>query len=378
MRRTSALIVGGGPAGSAAAITLARAGSAPELLERTSGPHDVVCGGFLGWDALGVLDRLGVDAWALGARPIERLRLVSAKRMVETRLPHRAAGLSRRTLDEALLGAAAAAGAVVKRGVAVKTAEGLRRVRLDSGEEIEADALLLATGKHELRGLARPREVVSADPVVGFRTALAPARPLQEALYRTIELHLFEGGYAGLLLQDDGSANLCVSVARQRLNRAGGIEELVAELSSELPWLAGRLGDGRAGAWVAIAGVPYGWRARSTEPGVFRLGDQAAVIASLAGDGIAIALSSGVQAAEALLRDGPEGAGDFQASFSRRAARPLAIASTLRRASENALSRGPMMALLRALPWLAPIAARLTRIVGEEGSRDQAHPPGRG
>ncbi|MDP9416007.1 MAG: FAD-dependent monooxygenase, partial [Pseudomonadota bacterium] len=32
MRRTSALIVGGGPAGSAAAIMLARAGSAPELL----------------------------------------------------------------------------------------------------------------------------------------------------------------------------------------------------------------------------------------------------------------------------------------------------------------------------------------------------------
>lgn len=341
---------------------LARAGSAPELLERTSGPRDVVCGGFLGWDALALLDRLGVDAWALGARPIERLRLVSAKRIVEARLPYRAAGLSRRTLDEALLGAAAAAGAVVKRGVAARAAEPPRRIRLESGEEIEADALLLATGKHELRGLARPREVIGADPVVGFRTALAPTRRLREALDGWIELHLFEGGYAGLLLQEDGTANLCVSIARQRVNEAGGIEGLVAELSSELPCLARRLNDAPAGAWIAVAGVPYGWRARSTEPGVFRLGDQAAVIASLAGDGIAIALSSGVRAAEALLRDGPKGATAFQGSFSQRAARPLAVASALRRAAENELGRGPLMRLLGAAPWIAPIAARLTRI----------------
>ncbi|HZF94101.1 MAG TPA: FAD-dependent monooxygenase, partial [Allosphingosinicella sp.] len=53
MPRTRALIVGGGPAGAAAAIALARAGAAPELIERSAGPRDVVCGGFLGWDALG-------------------------------------------------------------------------------------------------------------------------------------------------------------------------------------------------------------------------------------------------------------------------------------------------------------------------------------
>ena len=159
MRRTPALIVGGGPAGSAAAIMLARAGAAPELIERTSGPRDVVCGGFLGWDALAALGHLGLDPWMLGARPIERLRLASARRTIEVRLPFGAAGLSRRTLDEALLAAAAEAGAEVRRGAAVRAVEDGRRVRLDSGEEIEADALFLATGKHELRGLARKHRV---------------------------------------------------------------------------------------------------------------------------------------------------------------------------------------------------------------------------
>jgi flavin-dependent dehydrogenase len=340
---------------------LGRAGIAAELIERTNGPRDVVCGGFVGWDALALLGRLGVDAWDLGARPIERLRLVSARRSVEARLPRRAAGLSRRTLDEALIEAAARAGAVVRRGVAVRAAEGPRSVRLDSGEEVEAEALFLATGKHELRGLGRPREVLGADPVVGFRTALSGAA-LADALAGVIELHLFDGGYAGLLLQDDGSANLCVSVARERLNGAGGIDGLVSELAGELPMLARRLDAGAAGSWEAIAGVPYGWRARETEPGLFRVGDQGAVIASLAGDGIAIALASGVEAAAAFSALGADGAQAFQTSFARRVARPLAIASALRRAAENGRTRGPLLGLLSMAPSLAPLAARLTRV----------------
>ena len=361
MRRTPALIVGGGPAGSAAAIMLARAGAAPELIERTSGPRDVVCGGFLGRDALAALSQVGVDPWALGARPIGRLRLVSARRTLEVQLPFGAAGLSRRTLDEALLAAAAQAGAEVRRGASVRAVEDVRGVRLDSGEEIEADALFLATGKHELRGLARPREVVAADPVVGFRTALRSGPALREALDGFIELHLFDGGYAGLLLQEDGSANLCLSVARDRLTRSGGLEDLLADLAREAPGLARRL-DSEASEWEAVAGVPYGWRARETEPGIFRLGDQAAVIASLAGDGVAIALTSGIVAAAAFARHGPDGAEIFQRRFSSKAARPLALASALRQAAENPIRRSVLMNLLRVFPSLARLAARATRI----------------
>lgn len=361
MRRTTALIVGGGPAGCAAAIMLGRAGMAAELIERTSGPRHVVCGGFLGWDALAALERLGMDAWSLGARPIERVRLASAEQVVEAVLPHRAAGLSRRTLDEALIGAAAGAGVVVRHGVAVRAAEGANCVRLDSGETIQAAALLLATGKHELRGLARPREVIDADPVVGFRTALRPSLALQDALAGVIELHLFDGGYAGLLLQEDGSANLCVSVARDRVSAAGGLDGLIAQLAKELPLLERRLHEGEAGEWQAVAGVPYGWRARATQPGLFRLGDQGAVIASLAGDGIAIALTSGIDAAAALLRQGPGAAEAFQADFAGRAQRPLAVASMLRGVAESGRSRRWLMRLVHSAPSLIAHAARLTR-----------------
>jgi flavin-dependent dehydrogenase len=359
VRRADLLIVGGGPAGAAAAIALGKAGLKAELVERTAEPHDVVCGGFLGWDALGALGKLGVDSATLGARPITRMRLVSATGEVEAKLPRAAAGLSRRTLDRALLEKAVEAGALVSRGRSARAADPERRiVRFDDGEEVEAGKLLLATGKHELRGAARPRDT-SGDPV-GLRSALAPSAELDRALEGVIELHLFEGGYAGLLLQEDGRANLCLSAARERLREAGGVEPLIASLADELPALRNRLDQAAPGEWTAVSGVPYGWRAGTTLPGLYRLGDQGAVIASLAGDGIAIALTSGLSAAAAIGRG--EDAPGWQRKFALRATAPIAIAEGLRWAAERRRPRSALMSVLGRLPGLPGLAASLTRI----------------
>jgi flavin-dependent dehydrogenase len=355
VRRTAALIAGGGPAGAAAAIRLAKGGRAPLVIERSTGPRDVVCGGFLGWDALAALRRLGVEPAALGARPITRLRLVARRRMVETDLPHQAAGLSRRNLDEALIAAAVAAGAEVERGRAIRAAEG-RLLRLDDGEELEGEALILATGKHELRGAERDARIAAAP--VGLRASLDGIAELEGV----IELHLFDGGYAGLLLQEDGRTNFCMSVSRERLKEAGGVEPLVARLAEELPSMGERLQAGGASAWAAVAGVPYGWRAHHTSEGVYRVGDQAAVIASLAGDGVAIALESGMAAAEAVLAG--ESAPSFQKRFHGRSRRPVAGAEMLRRAAEHGPVRSLLMSLIGLSPGLARAAARLTRIGG--------------
>lgn len=360
MRRTAALIVGGGPAGTAAAIALARAGAAPELVERSAAPRDVVCGGFLGWDALAALRRLGLDPEALGAQPIHRLRLVAGDRVVEADLPRQAAGLSRRRLDAALMAAAGAAGAQLMRGRAARAGAG-RTVRLDDGEEIVAHAVFLATGKHELRGHARPSGGRAAPPAAGLRGAFSATPALERALGGWIELHLFDGGYAGLLLQEDRTVNLCLSVAPALLSGAGGIDPLLARLASSDPRLGERLGAGTPANWEAVAGIPYGWRARETEPGLFRIGDQGAVIASLAGDGIAIALASGLAAADAYRREGADGAEAYQRRFARRAARPLAIAEALRRSADQAGSRRALMRAAK-VPGLAALAARLTRI----------------
>ncbi|WP_129794102.1 NAD(P)/FAD-dependent oxidoreductase [Sphingosinicella sp. CPCC 101087] len=361
MRRTDALIVGGGPAGAAAALVLARGGAGPELFDRSRGERDVVCGGFLGWDALARLRGLGVDPHALGARPIRNLRLLADGKMVEAALPGMAAGLSRRSLDAALLAAAEQAGARVHRGRTARALE-VEGVRFDDGEVVCADALFLATGKHELRGAARDLDGRRERPATGLRAALSPRPDLERALAGTIELHLFDEGYAGLLLQEDGSANFCLSVSRARLAREGSPEALVRALAEESPVLRSRLGDVLPLAWEAVAGVPYGWRAQGRRRGLFRLGDQSAVIASLAGDGIAIALASGELAARAYLAGGAGAAGGFQNAFAGRSARPVRLAELIRRSAERAATRRAMMALVGRLPGAARLAARLTRV----------------
>ena len=323
----------------------------PVLIERSPAERDLVCGGFLGWDAIAALRRIGLDPALLGAVPIGRLRLVSGRKAVEADLPKTAMGLSRRRLDAALLRMAEDAGATVLRGRAARGLEG-GRVRLADGSEMAAEAVFLATGKHELRGITR--DTGTRPLSVGLRAAI-PAPP---GLKGTIELHLYDGGYAGLLVQEDGSANLCLSVAKARL--AHGRDGFLAGLMKEAPLLAERLAGTIPGEWEAIAGVPYGWRARETVPGLFRIGDQAAVIASLAGDGIAVALASGAAAAHACLHD-DDGAVGYQRSFAARAKRPVAIAEALRHMAE-APARLRLMLGLAGVPGLAKLAARMTRI----------------
>lgn len=364
MRRTPVLIIGGGPAGSAAALSLCARGIRPEVVERSSGAHDAVCGGFLGWTALDMLRQLGVEPGDLGARVIERVRLVSGDRVAEFTLPQKAAGISRRRLDAALLAAAEDAGATVRRGRTVRSVDAATRSAALDGEDIHADALILATGKHELRGVGRITGKARQHTAVGLRATLRPNAHSRKALAGTVELHLFEEGYAGLLLQEDGSVNLCLSVSQRRLSRAGGRDALLDELAAEAPLLFAFMGSDLPEKWDAIAGVPYGWRAARTDAGLFRTGDQAAVTASLAGDGISIALSSGMAAANAIAAVGPQGAPEWQARLARRTRMPVALAETMRAAAETRGRRRLMLPVLQLAPTIGTTAAALTRTRG--------------
>jgi flavin-dependent dehydrogenase len=222
--------------------------------------------------------------------------------------------------------------------------------------------LFLGTGKHDLRGLARPTPGPDEDPALGLRVRLRPSagerRPWEDA----IELHLFDRGYAGLAVQEDGSANLCLAVKRSRLREAGSPELLLQRIAAEAPAFADRLDARPVDAPIdAVANVPYGWRATTGVAGLFRLGDQAAVIPSLAGEGMGIAVASGCAAAHAYLRGGASASEQWQRRFARRAARPIMAAGLVRDVAEGRIAPA-------ALPWLghAPgliqLIARATRI----------------
>ncbi|WP_375380762.1 NAD(P)/FAD-dependent oxidoreductase [uncultured Sphingomonas sp.] len=352
------LILGGGPAGAAAAIALARGGAAPLLVERTRETGDALCGGFLSWRTTAALDALGIAADDLNPAPVTRVRLFAGTRHREARLPAPARAVSRRRLDTLLLARAEAVGVRIERGMTAREVDG-RSVRFADGSAITADALFLASGKHDVRGLARPAEARGADPTIGLRVRLAPSPSLTRLVDNTIELHLVDRGYAGLVLQEDGSGNLCCAVHRSRLTEAGSPEALLAAMGREVPALGERLAHAR-GTVDAIANVPYGWRERGGEAGLFRLGDQAAVIPSLAGEGMGIAIASGTRAAAAYLGGGPAAAAGYQRGLAHDAARPLGVAGAVWRLAERPALARVALAILPAR--LIDVLARATRI----------------
>jgi flavin-dependent dehydrogenase len=366
MRRTappvSPIILGAGPAGSAAAITLAQAGVRPLLLDRDAEVRDQLCGGFLSWRTAEQLQALGVDPARLGARRVERLAMFTGEREAALALPAPAFGLSRRALDTALRQRALALGAMLEidiaRGVEGTTVLGRRR-------SWTGDALFLATGKHDVRGPGRPR--VARDPALGLRIRLPASAERERLLAGRIELHLFVSGYAGIVLQEDDSANVCLAVRKSLLGACGGDPaRLLDRLAADHPAFASRLGsDWTTQPFETVGAVPYGWIARSTSPGLFRLGDQAAVIPSLAGEGIAIALASGAMAARHWLERGADGAAAYQRAFAARAAAPVRAARLAWALAERPFAARLGLALARRIPPLLAGLMSASRIAAD-------------
>jgi len=322
MNKPDVVVVGGGPAGSAAAIWLADAGARVVLVERQARAHHKVCGEFVSGEAGRHLRELGLDPALLGSVPVERIRLACGDRIGESPLPFRAESLSRFTLDEALLETASVRGVDVRRGLSARNCTvcpGGVRIDLSDGSTLEGRALFLATGKHVLRGYPRGRGV--QDNLIGFKMHLETPAGVDRALAGSVEILLFQGGYAGLQPLGAGHANLCLLVTKAHYEALGrSWPDLLSHLSGSSGIWRERLAEARA-SWnrpLSIYGVPYGYVAGARSGPVFRLGDQIAVIPSFAGDGIAIALSTARSAAEAFISEGPT-----SLSYHQRATRSL-------------------------------------------------------
>jgi flavin-dependent dehydrogenase len=364
------VIAGGGPAGAAAACLLARAGTAVTLLERDAGPRHKICGEFLSREALLYLTGLGVDAIGLGAAAIGALRLVQGRRVIETALPFQAAGWSRLAMDAALLHRAEVAGAEIRRGVVVRGA-GPEGLDVD-GAVMPAPILLLATGKHDLRGTPRlPARAPEA--LIGFKAHFKLAAAQRAALAGHVEVILFRDGYAGLQLIEGGVANLCLLVERARFDAAGqDWAALLADLGRESEHLARRMegADMIQDRPLSIFRVPYGYVHAGAEalPGVFRLGDQAAVIPSFCGDGMSIALHSAHVAARTLLRGGD--AAVYHATMRQDVGRPVRLAAGLYRLGKSRAARGAILAACGIWPGLMRVVAGQTRVPERAIKRD--------
>jgi flavin-dependent dehydrogenase len=356
------LVIGGGLAGGMAALRLAEAGRGVMLMERERAAHHKVCGEFLSPEAVEYLFEAGVDPVSLGAVPIDRLRLSAGNKVREAPLPFRAMSLSRCVLDAALLARAATEGCIVRRGVAAArlTRNGDGWIAESSDGAVQpARTVFLATGKHDLRGWSRPAGVQC--DLVGFKLHWSLNAAETEALRGCMDLFLFSGGYGGLALVENDAANLCLVVRRSRLRKLGGWPEMLAALLEENAHIGRRLAGARA-LWerpLAISSIPYGYIA-TRNTGEWCLGDQAAVIPSFTGDGMAIALHSGALAAQMCLNGGC--ADQHQRMLRAQLRKGMWLATWLSRAMVTTAGRELAPFALAVLPQATGWIARSTRI----------------
>ncbi|MXO59185.1 hypothetical protein GRI89_06490 [Altererythrobacter salegens] len=353
------IVIGAGPAGCAAAIELGRGGAAPVLIDRNAEPGDALCGGFLSWRTAQRLEKLGCSPEALGAHKVDTLVLYGPGRPAHIPMPEPCWGLSRRALDTRLRALATETGANFE----IDTIREINGLDLHGrNRNWKANALFLASGKHDVRGGGRPRE--AADPALGLRLRLKPSPTLARRLYGRIELHLFAGGYAGIVLQEDDTANICMAV-RKSLFTAHDSDPhtLLGALARAYPHFGLRLDpDWQAAKVDTIGSIPYGWSTAETLPGVFRLGDQCAVIPSLAGEGIDIAVASGIAAARAWLISGAAASTQFQAEFHREVAGPVRWAGAAWQVAESPAMASAALAAARFAPALLEKVIGATRL----------------
>jgi len=356
------LVIGGGLAGSMVAIRLRAAGRPVTLLEKETSAHHKVCGEFLSPEAVCYLRQIGIDPLHLGAATIRLLRLSSRRRTVQTSLPFTALSLSRFSLDEAMLSRAKETGCHVQRGVFVDQLtphDNLWHARLRGDQSLCAHNVFLATGKHDLHGWDRSPSRQS--DLVGFKLHWRLVPSQTAALREFIEIFLFHSGYGGLSLVEEDVANLCLVVRRSRLRTLGGWPHLLASVLHENQPILQRL-QGATPLWdrpLAIASIPYGYLA--AQPcGLWRIGDQAAVIPSFTGDGMSIALHSAALAT-AMYLDG-ETPAQYHRELHAQLSPAMSLAASLSRAVVTAPGRTLAPIALSLFPHAMRWIAASTRI----------------
>lgn len=328
MTARDALVIGAGPAGSATAIHLARAGWRVTIVDRAAFPRDKACSEYMSpatvrhLAALGALDRLpaGRTVPLAGTRVTAR----SGGSLAGSFGPEHGMAAVRRDLDQALVDCARAAGAELHEharfigtivehgrvvGAEVASRDGTTR-------HVRCALLVGADGLHSRVARSIGGTVSSLPRRHAFVAHLHGVTGMSD----TAEMHVGSSGYVGLNRLPGGATNVAVVVPSVRAAGARGrLDGFFAEELARYPALTGRMATATTVRSVLASGPFATCARRATVPGALLVGDAADFFDPFTGEGICAALAGAELVARHVAPGGPGPALDQALARYRRA-----------------------------------------------------------
>jgi flavin-dependent dehydrogenase len=385
-----AVIIGAGPAGSAAAIMLARGGWSVALVEKERFPRRKVCGECVAASNLPLLDALGIGGAfdGLAGPPLRRVALMSGERTIEADLPPAAGthqwgrALGRETLDVLLLEQARAMGVEVLQPCSAQAIEGgpgdwhcqINTLHAEESSVLRARVAIDAHGSWQALPSARQahRRTPRGSDLLAFKANFRSA----DLVAGLLPVLAFDGGYGGMVVADGGLATVACCIRRDRLDacrmaapglRAG--EAVEAYLRTQCRGVREALQPAtRVGPWLAAGPLNPGIRVDAHD-GPFRIGNAAGEAHPIIGEGMSMALQSAWLLTQCLLARGkPNGtamtqqrdvARRYVAQWRRQFEPRLLFAAGFAHLSMRSRTAAPLVGLAQAWPGMLTLGARI-------------------
>ncbi|HEX7774085.1 MAG TPA: FAD-dependent monooxygenase [Pyrinomonadaceae bacterium] len=368
------IIAGAGPAGSSAAIRLARRDVRVLLVEQKKFPRPKLCGEFISPECRRHFEALGVTDAMTDSDPASITETVFySTRGHNVTIPSSwfggpaALGLSRAVMDNNLLRRAQECGVTVIEGATITEPlidqDAVRGVKLKlNGDEQQHTTPLTIDATGRARILTR--KVNAHEPkkpkLIAFKVHLRNTRVAPGAC----EIYFYPDGYGGLSSVEGDISNLCFIISAEQVKRHHSNPDLVMrEMVMKNRRAAYTLEHAQPESeWLSASWERFGRQQPSPAKGLLAIGDSAAFIDPFTGSGMLMAFESGELVADVINRSDPDIVeADYTAAYLQKFDSRLRISGWLRRAAFKPRFAGMGIAICGASKHFRSRLVRATR-----------------